>query len=139
MGPKKWHHDCQTFGIQALWKPEKYTLQDLLLSWIIPRKLNFALSLRELSWISIWHNNTNLVYTNFYLIPERFLWFKIYKLLILKLVHATSFASVKTRAFVDTDLLLMKKMVAKSNTNFVTSSQDFCVKLIEIVIDLKSP
>ena len=30
-----------------------------LLSQIIPRKLNFAFSSRELSWISTWYNNTN--------------------------------------------------------------------------------
>ena len=40
---RKWHHDCQKFGIWGLRKPEKYTLHDLLLSQIISRKVNVAL------------------------------------------------------------------------------------------------
>ena len=44
----------------------------------MPRKLNFALSLRELSWIFTWHNNTNfnIIYSS----PQYFSWFKNYKL-----------------------------------------------------------
>ena len=53
------HHGYQNFGFYALWKPTKCTLQDRLLSQMIPKQLNFTLSLRELSLISIWHNNTN--------------------------------------------------------------------------------
>ena len=41
---------------------------------------------------------------------------KLQTVLILKLIPGASFASVKTiSAFVDTDLQLMMKMVAKSN------------------------
>ena len=51
-----------------------------------------------------------------YVIPQYFSWFKNYKLLILKLVPSASFACAKTiSAFVDLNLLLMIKMVAKSN------------------------
>ena len=49
-------------------------------------------------------------------IPQHFSWFKNYKLLIFKLVPGAFFASAKTiKAIVETDLLLMMKMVAKSN------------------------
>ena len=51
-----------------------------------------------------------------YLISQHFSWFKNYKLFIVKLVPDAYFASAKTiSAFVGPDLLLMMKMVAKSN------------------------
>ena len=51
-----------------------------------------------------------------YLTPQQFSWFKNYKLLVLKLLPGIFFASAKTiTALVDTDLLVMMKMVAKSN------------------------
>ena len=51
-----------------------------------------------------------------YLTPQQFSWFKNYKLLVFKLLPGIFFASAKTiTALVDTDLLVMMKMVAKSN------------------------
>ena len=53
-----------------------------------------------------------------YLILQHFSWFKNYNLLILKPIPGTYFASAKTiSAFVDPDLLLTMKMVAKSNAH----------------------
>ena len=98
-----------------LWKPTKCTLQDLLLSQIIPRKLNFTLSLWELSWISTWHNN--MKFNNSLFNSQHFSWFKYYEVFIHKLVPSSSFTSAKTiRALFETDLLLMMKVVVKSNT-----------------------
>ena len=52
-----------------------------------------------------------------YLIPQNFSWFKNYRVLISKLVPDDSFNSTKTiKAFIDTDLLIMMKMLTKSNT-----------------------
>ena len=51
-----------------------------------------------------------------YIISKNFPRFKNYKILILNLILGASFACAKTiSAFVDPDLLLMMKMVAKSN------------------------
>lgn len=51
------------FWILGSLKPKKWILhQDLLLSQIIPRKLNFGLSTLELSWICTWQNNRNSIY-----------------------------------------------------------------------------
>ena len=98
-----------------LWKPTKCTLQDLLLSQIIPRKLNFTLSLWELSWISTWHNY--MKFNNSLFNSQHFSWFKYYEVFIHKLVPSSSFTSAKTiRALFETDLLLMMKVVVKSNT-----------------------
>ena len=98
-----------------LWKPTKCTLQDLLLSQIIPRKLNFTLSLWELSWISTWHNN--MKFNNSLFNSQHFSSFKYYEVFIHKLVPSSSFTSAKTiRALFETDLLLMMKVVVKSNT-----------------------
>ena len=52
------------------------------------------------------------------------------------------FTNAKTmKAFVGTDLKLMMKVVDKSNArapNFVISSQDFYIKFVKSVIDLKN-
>ena len=62
--------------------------------------------------------------------------------LIHKLFPGPSFAISKTMisGFIDTDLLLMMKMVAKSMhpPNFVASSQDFSIKFVKSVIELKN-
>ena len=62
--------------------------------------------------------------------------------LIHKLIPGPSFAISKTidSGFIDTDLLLMMKMVAKSvhAHNFVASSRDFSTKFVKSVIDLKN-
>ena len=52
-----------------------------------------------------------------FLIPQHFSWFKNYELLVFKLVPGAFLAIAKAiSVFIDTDLLLMMKMVAKSNT-----------------------
>ena len=100
---------------KALQKPEKFILPDLLLSKIIPRKLNFTLSPQKLSWISTWHNNTNFS-NGLFNFTALFMVWKLQTVLVLKLIPISSFASVKRiSAAIDTDLLLTMKMVAKSN------------------------
>ena len=104
----RWQHGCQNFGFQALWKPEKCTLQDLLLSQILH-------CLRE-TFREYSPDITTQTSPIVYLIPQHFSSFKNYKVLIPKLVSGGSFASAKAiRAFVDKDLLFMMNLVAKSN------------------------
>ena len=92
---------------RALWKPKKWTLQDLLLSQVIRIKMNFVLSSRELYWISTWHNIRNFNQSLFSFIAFLIVW-KSQTVLILKLVLGTSLASAKAiRALVYADLLLM--------------------------------
>ena len=68
-------------------------------------------------------------------VPQHFSWFESYKLLILKLVSGISFlCNKKFLALVGTDLLLM----VMHAPNFVNSSQDFQIRFVKIVIDLKN-
>ena len=80
-----------------------------LLSQIIPRKLNFALSSRELSWISTWYNNANFNDSLFNSTALSMVW-KLQTVLILKLVLNASFENGSRFFYVD--LLLM---MAESN------------------------
>ena len=75
---RRWHHGCEIFRFQTLGKPEKCTLQDLLLSQVIPE-----------SWIlhCLCENFPEyppdiIIQTSIivYLIFQRFSWFKNYKL-----------------------------------------------------------
>ena len=136
----RWHHVCQNFEVYALWKPEKCFLQDLLLSQIIPRKLNFALPLRELSWIfppGIIIRTSIIVY----LIPHHSSWFKNYKLYWFSNLFPTLLSVVPKQ------VLLLTQIYsswwgwwprATHAPTFVTSSQNFHIKFVKSVIDLKN-
>ena len=98
---------------------------------IIPTKLNFALYLRVLSWISTWHNNRNLnnslvnstALTNF-IDSQTCSWHFF-------------FSCQKNSCFlIDTDILLMRR--AMHAANFVTSSQNFHSNFVKSVIDMKN-
>ena len=96
--------------------------QDILLSQIVPRKLNFALSLRKLSSISTWHNNLNFnnsFRTKFSGHPFD---------------RAKTMSSLLTRIYCS---WWRQWPRATHPVNFVNSNQDFHIEFVKSAIDLK--
>ena len=132
-----------TFWISGSLKARKCALQDLLLSQITPRKLNFALSLRKCSWISTKHNKRILIMNKLIsiIIPQHFSWFKNYKL------HWFSNSFLMLLSLVPKQLLLLTQIKiwrwrwwtgATHAPNFIISCQDFHIEFIKSVIDMKN-
>ena len=104
-----------------------------MLSQIISRKLNFALSSPELSLISTWHNNTNFNNSLFNSIPLFILW-NLQIVSVLKLVLIVPKQQV----------ILLPRIYCSSGRwwpidapYFATSSQDFHIQFVKNLIELE--
>ena len=126
--------------VAILLKASNWTLQDLLLTQIIPGKLNFLLSLQYLSLITMWHSNKNFN-NSLFNFTTLFMVYKLQTVLILKLPSGVSFTCAKTvRSLVDMDLLLRWnwQFGAIITAKYVISSQDVYIQFVKSVINLKN-
>ena len=54
----RWHNNCLNFGLRLFESLKMHSPGSFALPSYLYRKLNFAFSLWEFSWIYTWHNNT---------------------------------------------------------------------------------